>query len=93
MILNDSLNKLPSFNWEGSTLWKENMRIIIEKLNFDIWKSIKNDYFVLTHQVNYVMVNKEEDEWTKDKGKKFKSVWKRRLGLLPLLVLMSFLCF
>lgn len=37
-------------------------------MDYGIWKIVKEDPFVLTHEVNGVVVNKyNEDDWTKDK--------------------------
>lgn len=64
----DSLNKSSFFNGEKFYLWQENMRIFIEVMDCGIWKIVKEDSFVLTDEVNGVVVNKyNEDDWTKDK--------------------------
>lgn len=66
MTSNDFLKKISSFNREGYALWKEKMRIFINKIDFHILKDVKNGPFIPTHQVNDVVVNKEEDDLTKE---------------------------
>lgn len=41
------------------------MRIFIKGMYYSIWKVAKDGLFVPMHEVNNVMVNKEnEDDWT-----------------------------
>lgn len=37
---------------------------------FDIWKFVKNGHFVPTCQINGVVANKEEYDWTKEEREK-----------------------
>lgn len=53
-------------------LWKEKIRILIEGMNFEIWKVVKNGLFVPAHEVNEVVVNKKEHDWTKEEREKVK---------------------
>lgn len=59
-----SFNKYPSFNGEGYALWKENMRIFVEEMDFEVWKAVKDSLFFPTLEVNDAMVNKKEEDWT-----------------------------
>lgn len=40
-----SFNKSQSFNGEGYALWKENMRIFVEEMDFEVWKIVKDSLF------------------------------------------------
>lgn len=70
MTLNDSLNKTLSFNGQEYALWKEKIKIITEEIYFDIQKDVNNDSFVPTHQVDGVVINKEEDYWANEEREK-----------------------
>lgn len=43
-----------------------------EKLRrrIEMWKVVKNGSLVLTHEVNDAVVNKKEDDWTKEEREK-----------------------
>lgn len=70
MALNNSLNMPLSFNGEMYSLWKENMKIFIEGMDYDIWKAAKNSSFVPRHQFNCVLENKDIEIWTKEEKEK-----------------------
>lgn len=40
-------------------------------MNCDILDSIKNDSFVRTHKINYVMENRPRNLWIKEDNKRF----------------------
>lgn len=40
-------------------------------MNYDILDSIKNDSFLPTHKINYVMENRLRNLWIKDDNKRF----------------------
>lgn len=44
---------------EKYALWKEKIKIFIEKINYDIWKTVKDGLFVSTHQVKGVIEIKD----------------------------------
>lgn len=60
MASNDSLNTPSSYNEEGYVLGKENMRIFIEMIDYDISKVVKKIIFVPTYQINGFVENKDK---------------------------------
>lgn len=69
MTSNNSLNIYLSFNGEVYVLWKENMRIFIEEMDYDL-NFNENGHFIPTYLVDCVMVNKYRNIWIKkDKEK------------------------
>lgn len=81
------LNKAPSFNVKGYSFWKEKLEFFIEGRNCGIWKTVKECPFVPTHNVDDVVVDKPQKDWTKnDKeniqhGLKAKNIITTALGL------------
>lgn len=67
MSSSDPLNSVSSFNGKGQALWKENMIIFIEGMNYDILRGVKNGSFVTPHQINGVVENKNREIWAKEK--------------------------
>lgn len=65
MTSNGSLNKPLSFKGERHDLWKKKIIVFIKGMDFEMWKTVKNGPFVLTHEDINVVVNHKEDDWTK----------------------------
>lgn len=57
-----SLNKPTSFNKEWYNLWNEKMKFFKEEIDCGIWKIVKEDSLVPTHDVKGVVVNKLEKD-------------------------------
>lgn len=92
MTLDDLLNRHSSSNGQGYNLLKENMRFFIEGVNSNIWKVVMNGPFVPTREVIGVVVNKEEDDWTKDENKKMQCSVKAKIIIIIALGLDELLC-
>lgn len=64
------MNKPPSFDGEGFTIWKEKMKMLLDVIDFDLWAYVQNDSFVLTHFINNEVVTKPINLWTVEEKEK-----------------------
>lgn len=70
------------------------MRISIERMNCDIWVTLKNSHFVPTHIVDGVVENKYRDLGTKEKKKNVQYNLKAKTIITTTLVIDEFFsCF
>lgn len=54
------------------------MRFCLQGMDFDIRKVVRKQYFFHTHQVDGVVLNKEENDWTKEEREKMKQSLKSK---------------
>ena len=61
-----SINRPPLFNGEGYAYWKARMKIFIEAIDMEIWKSIENGPFVPKRKINEEVVEIPWESWDDD---------------------------
>ncbi|KAH1121376.1 hypothetical protein J1N35_004536 [Gossypium stocksii] len=58
-----STMRSPLFNENNYFYWKTRMKLFIQANDYEVWRVVTNESFILKKRVDSVIVIKKEDEW------------------------------